>query len=106
MAVAAYVTKKKTAGNKNRFDIQPKTPVSKFVRAAKVGTTLGGLVKNVSAGTSAPQSHERSNSIAAALKKTANFAMETGASAKLLKNISEVVKKPDPTGADDNEALR
>ncbi|XP_028397213.1 uncharacterized protein LOC114521022 [Dendronephthya gigantea] len=105
MAVAAYAAKKKTSGNKGRFEMQPKTPVSKFVRAAKFGTTLGGLAKNVSAGASAPQSHERSNSIAAALKKTANVAMEI-ASAKLLGNISEGVKKHDLTGVDDTDAIR
>jgi hypothetical protein len=101
MAVEAHDAKKKTAANKGRFDMFPKTPVSKFVRAAKFGTTFGGLVKSVPASTAVPQSQERSGSIVAALKKTANVAMEIGAPAKLMGNVVDVMKKPETTEASD-----
>ena len=98
MAVEAHDAKKKTAANKGRFDMFPKTPVSKFVRAAKFGTTFGGLVKSLPASTAV---QERSGSIVAALKKTANVAMEIGAPAKLMGNVVDVMKKPETTEASD-----
>ena len=102
-AIEAHDAKKKTAANKGKFELLPKTPVSKFTKVAKIGATFGGMVKSVSA---APQSQERSGSIAAALKKTADVAMEIGGSAKLLSNVVEVIKKSEGAGTEYSEAMR
>ena len=102
-AIEAHDAKKKTAANSGKFELLPKTPVSKFTKVAKIGATFGGMVKSVSA---APQSQERSGSIAAALKKTADVAMEIGGSAKLLSNVVEVIKKSEGTGIEYSEAIR
>jgi hypothetical protein len=102
MALEAHDVKKKTAVSKGKFDMFPKTPVSKFVKAAKFGAAFGGLVKNQSV----PQTKERSGSIAAALKKTANVAMEIGTSAKLSSNVVEVMKKPEGTGTEASDVMR
>ena len=80
---------KKTAVNKSRFHLLPKTQASKFAKVAKIGVALGGLIKSQPV---APQSQERSGSIAVALKKTADVAMEIGGSAKLMSNVVEVMK--------------
>ena len=98
MALEAYDAKTKTTANKGRLDMFPKTPVSKFVKAAKVGTTLGGVMKTL---TSAPaQSQQRSGSLAAAFKKTTNVAMEISVPTKL-SSVVEVMKKTEGTEAND-----
>ena len=106
MAVEAQDTKKKTVTNKGRLDMLPKTPVSKFIKAAKFGTTFGALVKSVPAAPAVPQSQERSGSIAAALKKTTNVPLEIGASTRLLGNMVEAMKKSEGTGTDASDVIR
>ena len=93
MALEAHDAKKKTAANKGKIDLFPKPPMSKFVKAAKFGTALGGLVK-----TAAPQSQQRSGSIAAALKKTANVAMEI--------SVPTTMKKTEGTGTETGDVTR
>ena len=102
-AVEALDSKKKTAVNKGRLDLLPKTPVSKFAKVAKIGATFGGLMKSQPA---APQSQERSGSIAVALKKTTDVAMEIGGSAKLMSNVVEVMKKSEGTGTEYSDVIR
>ena len=98
MALEAYDAKTKTTATKGRLDTFPKAPVSKFAKAGKVGTTLGGLKKNPP---SAPaQSQQCTGSLAAALKKTTNVAMEISAPTKL-SNVVEVINKTEGTEAND-----
>ena len=106
MALEAHDAKKKTAVSKGKFDMFPKTPVSKFVKAAKFGAAFGGLVKNQSSAPAVQQTKQRSGSIAAALKKTANVAMEIGTPAKLSSNVVEVMKKPEGTGTEASDVMR
>jgi hypothetical protein len=96
MALEAHDAKKKTAANKGKLDLFPKPPMSKFVKAAKFGTALGGLAKNLPS--AAPQSQQRSGSIAAALKKTANVAMEI--------SVPTTMKKTEGTGTETGDVTR
>ena len=93
MALEAYDAKTKTTATKGRLDTFPKAPVSKFAKAAKVGTTLRGPSHPA-------QSQQCTGSLAAALKKTTNVAMEISAPTKL-SNVVEVINKTEGTEAND-----
>lgn len=99
LALEAHNAKKKPNLNKG-LDLFSKPPASKFVKAANLGSAIGGLIKSLPSAPTAPPTQERAGSIAAALKKTGNVAMEIATSGKLLGNVMEALKRPEGKEAD------